>query len=157
MAFNSHSESVLREYQKDLALAFPGIAPTSFSGGTKALQFVTDLGFPDTFAGASVPVLEERIEVEVLSEFPALHDYQERLARALFALLDSPMPQRAMMSLPTGAGKTRVTAEGVIRWIRQQGGLTGPVLWMRRPRSCASRPCRAGVSCGPRSAPRCRS
>ncbi|MHB9861463.1 DEAD/DEAH box helicase [Streptomyces sp. YIM S03343] len=130
MAFNAHGESVLRIHARDLAMEFPGIAPTSFTGGSKALKFVTDLGFPDSFAGARVPALDPRLEVEGPSEFPALHDYQEQLARALFNLLDNPMPQRGMLSLPTGAGKTRVTSEGVIRWIREQGRLRGPVLWI---------------------------
>jgi superfamily II DNA or RNA helicase len=130
LAFNSHGEEILRVHSRDLALAFPGNAPSSFTGDAKALKFVTDLGFPDSFAGSRVPPLEARIQVEGPSEFPALHWYQEQLARALQRLLDNPMPQRGMMSIPTGAGKTRVTSEAVIRWIRNRGELPGPVLWI---------------------------
>lgn len=130
MAFNAHGESILRIHRKDLAVDFPGHAPNTFTGDPKALKFVTDLGFPDSFAGASVPTLESRITVAGPSEFPALHDYQERLATALQTLLDNPAPQRGMLSIPTGAGKTRVTSEGVIRWIRRHGQLPGPVLWI---------------------------
>ncbi|MEV2243670.1 DEAD/DEAH box helicase [Streptomyces sp. NPDC049970] len=130
MAFNAHGEAILRIHSRDLALDFPTRAPSSFTGSPKALRFVTDLGFPDSFAGAQVPSLEPRLEVDGPSEFPALHPYQEKLAQALLGLLMNPMPQRGMLSLPTGAGKTRVTAEGVIRWIRDRSNLPGPILWI---------------------------
>lgn len=35
-----------------------------------------------------------------------------------------------MLSLPTGAGKTRVTSEAVIRWVKRVGDLGGPLLWI---------------------------
>ncbi|MFE7295100.1 DEAD/DEAH box helicase [Streptomyces sp. NPDC057579] len=130
MAFNAHGEAILRVHSRDLAQNFPTRAPSSFTGNAKALRFVTDLGFPDSFAGARVPTLDPRLEVDGPSEFPALHPYQEELAQALLGLLENPMPQRGMMSMPTGAGKTRVTAEGVIRWIRDRELLPGPVLWI---------------------------
>ncbi|MFC4035740.1 DEAD/DEAH box helicase [Streptomyces polygonati] len=130
MAFNAHDDGILREHARDLALEFPGLAPSSFNGNEKALRFVTDLGFPDSFAGSRVPAPDARFEVDGPSEFPSLHAYQEQLAQALFALLDSPTPQRGMLSLPTGGGKTRVTAEGVIRWIRDRSENPGPVLWI---------------------------
>ncbi|MFJ1585949.1 DEAD/DEAH box helicase [Streptomyces sp. NPDC088197] len=130
MAFNAHDDGILREHTRDLTLAFPSRAPTSFNGNDKARQFVTNLGFPDSFAGSRVPALEARLEVDGPSEFPSLHAYQEQLAQAVFAVLDNPVPQRGMLSLPTGAGKTRITAEGVIRWIRDNAELPGPVLWI---------------------------
>ncbi|NIF15303.1 DEAD/DEAH box helicase, partial [Burkholderia sp. Ax-1735] len=55
---------------------------------------------------------------------------QERLAANVFAMLDRFTPQRGMLSLPTGAGKTRVAAEAVIRWVTQSGQLEGPILWI---------------------------
>ncbi|WP_329376881.1 DEAD/DEAH box helicase [Streptomyces sp. NBC_01351] len=130
MAFNAHGESILRVHTRDLALEFPTRAPSSFNGSDKALRFVTDLGFPDSFAGSRVPALDPRLEVDGPSEFPALHPYQEQLAQALLGLLTNPVPQRGMLSLPTGSGKTRVTAEGVIRWMRDSDELPGPVLWI---------------------------
>ncbi|MFG2818299.1 DEAD/DEAH box helicase [Kitasatospora sp. NPDC048365] len=130
MAFNAHGESILRVHDRDLSLEFPTRAPSSFNGSEKALRFVADLGFPDSFAGARVPSLEPRLEVDGPSEFPSLHPYQEQLAQALLDLLESPMPRRGMLGMPTGGGKTRVTAEGVIRWIRDRAELPGPVLWI---------------------------
>ncbi|MFD5915311.1 DEAD/DEAH box helicase [Kitasatospora sp. NPDC058201] len=130
MAFNSHGESILSEHARDLSLEFPARAPSAFNGSDKARRFVADLGFPDSFAGARAPSLDPRLEVDGPSEFPSLHAYQEQLAQALLALLASPTPRRGMLSLPTGAGKTRVTAEGVIRWIRDVESRPGPVLWI---------------------------
>ncbi|MFD8478215.1 DEAD/DEAH box helicase [Kitasatospora sp. NPDC059673] len=130
MAFNSHGESILRMHERDLSLEFPTRAPSSFNGSEKARRFVADLNFPDSFAGARVPSLEARFEVDGPSEFPALHPYQEQLAKALLGLLESPVPRRGMLGMPTGGGKTRVTAEGVIRWIRERQELPGPVLWI---------------------------
>lgn len=130
IAYNAHGDGVLQVHVRDLAAAYPSHAPSSFTGGTPAVKFVSDLGFPDPFAGFRAPSLEPRIDVDGPSEFPRLHDYQERLASNLFAMLDRVTPQRGMLSLPTGAGKTRVAAEAVIRWIKQDGELDGPILWI---------------------------
>ncbi|WP_438272013.1 sacsin N-terminal ATP-binding-like domain-containing protein [Streptomyces mirabilis] len=130
MAYNAHGESVLNVHVKDLQAAFPAHAPSTFTGTAPAVKFVSDLGFPDSFAGHRAPSLDPRIDVDGPTEFPRLHDYQERLAANVFAMLDRVTPQRGMLSLPTGAGKTRVASEAVIRWIKQDGDIGGPVLWI---------------------------
>ena len=133
LAFHAHGETVLRVHARDLAASYPA-APSTFAGDSKALRFVTELGFPDSFAGTRVPTLDARLEVEGPRDFPALHPYQERLAGEVLAVLASGTPQRGMLSIPTGAGKTRVTAEAVIRWIRgtvdRDLPLPGPILWI---------------------------
>lgn len=130
MAYNAHGDGVLQMHARDLTAAYPSHAPSSFTGASPALRFVSEFGFPDSFAGTRTPSLEPRIDVPGPTEFPRLHDYQERLAANVFAMLDRVSPQRGMLSLPTGAGKTRVAAEAVIRWIKQMGQLNGPVLWI---------------------------
>ncbi|MEW1724516.1 DEAD/DEAH box helicase [Streptomyces sp. NPDC093109] len=130
MAFNAHGDGVLQTHVKDLSAAYPSHAPSSFTGSSPAVKFVAEFGFPDSFAGARTPPLEPRIEVSGPTEFPRLHDYQDRLAANVFAMLDRVSPQRGMLSLPTGAGKTRVAAEAVIRWIKQMRQLDGPILWI---------------------------
>lgn len=129
MAYNAHGDGVLRVHQKDVQSRFPS-APSRFDGCQNALRFVTSLGLPDSFAGSSVPAPPARVEAVGPVVFPRLHDYQEQLAARLATMLREPAPQRAMLSLPTGAGKTRVASEGVIRWIRDCGTPTGPVLWV---------------------------
>ncbi|WP_053750573.1 DEAD/DEAH box helicase [Streptomyces sp. MMG1533] len=130
MAFNAHGDSILHEHARDLQNRYPSQAPSSFRGASTAVAFVADLRFPDTFAGFRAPSLESRIDVDGPRHFPRLHDYQERLAANVFTMLDRIVPQRGMLSLPTGAGKTRVTAEAVIRWVKQVGRLDGPILWI---------------------------
>ncbi|MEU5161030.1 DEAD/DEAH box helicase [Streptomyces sp. NPDC020875] len=130
LAHNAHGDGVLQAHARDLTAACPGRAPSSFTGGSAAVRFVADLGFPDAFAGSRVPAPPPRIDVQGPTAFPRLHDYQERLAANVFAMLDRLTPQRGMLALPTGAGKTRVAAEAVIRWIKQNETLPGPVLWI---------------------------
>ncbi|MFF3097964.1 DEAD/DEAH box helicase [Streptomyces cyaneofuscatus] len=130
MAYNAHGDSVLETHCKDIQANYPNHAPSHFTGSSPAVKFVSEFGFPDSFAGTRTPPLPPRINVPGPTEFPRLHDYQERLATKVFAMLDRFTPQRGMLSLPTGAGKTRVAAEAVIRWIKQVGELEGPVLWI---------------------------
>ncbi|MGW4161282.1 DEAD/DEAH box helicase [Streptomyces sp. NPDC004788] len=130
MAFNAHEDGVLQVHVRDLQNLYPSNAPSSFTGASTAVSFVSELGFPGSFAGFRTPALDPKIEVDGPRHFPRLHDYQERLAANVFTMLDRIVPQRGMLSLPTGAGKTRVTAEAVIRWVKQAGDLDGPILWI---------------------------
>ncbi|MER5770244.1 DEAD/DEAH box helicase [Streptomyces sp. NPDC001985] len=130
MAYNAHGDGVLRAHVRDLTAAYPSHAPSAFTGASAAVKFVADLGFPDSFAGMRAPSLAARLDIPGPTEFPRLHGYQERLAENVFVMLDRVAPQRGMLSLPTGAGKTRVAAEAVIRWVRQYGKLSGPILWI---------------------------
>ncbi|MFD8982165.1 DEAD/DEAH box helicase [Streptomyces sp. NPDC059564] len=129
MAFNAHGDTVLKTHVRDIQERFPG-APSSYTGGSAAVSFVSELGLPAPFAGHRAPTLEQSLTVDGPRDFPRLHEYQERLALNIFEMLDRLAPQRAMLSLPTGAGKTRVTAEAVIRWVKQAGDLKGPILWI---------------------------
>ncbi|MFJ4104972.1 DEAD/DEAH box helicase [Amycolatopsis japonica] len=129
MAYNAHDDGVLRVHAKDIAERFE-TAPTHFDGGPAALRFVTDLGLPDSFAGVRIPAPPMREEADGPTAFPELHDYQEVLAARLTDLLRTTVPKRGMLSLPTAAGKTRVAAEGAIRWVREDGVPEGPILWI---------------------------
>ncbi|UNS97217.1 DEAD/DEAH box helicase [Streptomyces tubbatahanensis] len=129
LALHVHEEGILQVHARDLQQRYPD-APGSFHGSAPAVRFVSELGFPGSFAGFRTPTLESRIDVDGPRDFPRLHAYQEKLAEQIFAMLDRLQPQRAMLSLPTGAGKTRIVAEAVIRWIKQAGELSGPILWV---------------------------
>ncbi|MFI6941762.1 DEAD/DEAH box helicase [Streptomyces sp. NPDC050418] len=129
MAFNAHDDSVLRQYRRVIRLAYPD-APENYGGSSAAVRFVSDLKFPESFAGYRTPTLESRIDVDGPRDFPRLHEYQERLAANVVDMLDQISPTRSMLSLPTGAGKTRVAAEAVIRWVKRVGALPGPILWI---------------------------
>lgn len=130
LAIDAHGDSVLRHHARDIEARFPEVA-SSFRGDNASRQLVNDLQLPETYAGTKVSQTRDALEiVEGPTEFPGLHEYQERLAARMFDLLDSPSPQRAMLCLPTGAGKTRVVAEAVIRFIKARGLGGRPVLWI---------------------------
>jgi superfamily II DNA or RNA helicase len=129
MAFNAHGDGVLQQHARDIQARFPN-APVAYGGSSAAVAFVSDLKLPVSFAGSRTPSPPAFETVDGPRDFPRLHDYQEDLVRNITALLDRLAPQRGMLSLPTGAGKTRVTAEAVIRWVKQVGDLTGPLLWI---------------------------
>ncbi len=129
MAFNARGDRVLHHHARDIQARFPN-APVGYGGSSAAIAFVSSLGLPVTFAGSRTPSPPAFETIDGPRDFPRLHDYQEDLVRNITTLLDRLAPQRAMLSLPTGAGKTRVTAEAVIRWVKRVGDLQGPLLWI---------------------------
>ncbi|MER7677694.1 DEAD/DEAH box helicase [Streptomyces sp. NPDC096934] len=129
MAFNAHGDGVLQQHARDIQARFPN-APMSYGGSSAAIAFVSEMRLPVSFAGSRTPSLPPFETVEGPRDFPRLHDYQEDLVRNISTMLDRLAPQRGMLSLPTGAGKTRVTAEAVIRWVKRVGDLKGPLLWI---------------------------
>jgi len=128
LAINSHGSGLLRHHSKDLAERVP-TAPTRFGGTAAARQFVSELGLDESYAGAAIQSPDQVETVDGPTAFPRLHDYQERLATKMYRVLTERVNARAMLDLPTGAGKTRVAAEAVIRVIKEPG-LRGPVLWI---------------------------
>lgn len=129
MAFNAHGDGVLQQHARDIQARFPN-APVSYGGSSAAIAFVSELKLPVAFAGSRTPSPPPFETVEGPRDFPSLHEYQEDLVRNISTMLDRLAPQRGMLSLPTGAGKTRVTAEAVIRWVKRVGDLKGPLLWI---------------------------
>ncbi|MEF3117518.1 DEAD/DEAH box helicase [Streptomyces chrestomyceticus] len=129
MAFNAHGDGVLQQHARDIQARFPN-APVGYGGSSAAIAFVSDLRLPVAFAGSKTPSPPPFETVEGPRDFPSLHEYQENLVRNVSTMLDRLAPQRGMLSLPTGAGKTRVTAEAVIRWVKRVGDLKGPLLWI---------------------------
>ncbi|MFF0226203.1 sacsin N-terminal ATP-binding-like domain-containing protein [Streptomyces sp. NPDC004629] len=129
MAFNAHGDGVLQQHARDIQARFPN-APVAYGGSSAAVAFVSDLRLPVAFAGSRAPSPPVFETVDGPRDFPRLHGYQEDLVRNVTTVLDRLAPQRAMLSLPTGAGKTRVTSEAVIRWVKRVGDLGGPLLWI---------------------------
>jgi superfamily II DNA or RNA helicase len=131
LALHAHGDGILRHHRDDLKRIDESLG-LPFTGDGKSRVKVAELGFPDTFAGTKEELLSPlETAVGPTPHFP-LHDYQEIIASRLMLMLSQPQPHRGMVSLPTGAGKTRVAAEAVIRHLKtldteQQ---TGPVLWI---------------------------
>ncbi len=86
-------------------------------GKAAAAAFVRDAGFPVELAGVSTS--ERRPSFELLEgrvELPPLWRFQQEVQRKLLEKLMAP-GDRGLVTLPTGAGKTRVAVESVRYWL----------------------------------------
>lgn len=94
--------------------------------------FASFLGFTKVFAGiAGNPDRPPEEVVEARVPLPELHDYQKDLVFQVHTLLAAPPGEnRAILSLPTGAGKTRTAVEALLTaWNRDE--LSRPyILWV---------------------------
>ena len=120
----------LFEYRWELK----GLAPPSrWAGSPRAVEFVQSLGFTPEWAGERRVRRPPFVEVEGPFSLPALHGYQQRIVRKVTELLrlapTNGDARRGMISLPTGAGKTRVTVQAIVQAIRD-GLYAGGVLWV---------------------------
>lgn len=104
-------------------------APQQWAGGSAAVTFVRDLGFPREYAGFEEGRRSPFLEVDGPVELAPLHDYQLRVGESLKTLLTEKEENRGLLSLPTGAGKTRVAVQSVVEAIAD-GIIEGPVLWV---------------------------
>ncbi|BEL01954.1 hypothetical protein Q0Z83_001450 [Actinoplanes sichuanensis] len=130
LALDVFGTTALREYRGELQrLGFD--VPEHWAGSHRARQFVTDLGFPATFAGERHLTLEASVVVDGPAHFPPLHDYQERMVQRIRSVVTARPPRRGMLCLPTGAGKTRTALQALIESMRA-GELrrSTPILWI---------------------------
>ncbi|MGA4684072.1 DEAD/DEAH box helicase [Micromonospora sp. AB353] len=131
LALHAHGDGILRHHRDDLKLIDESLK-VPFTGDTKSRQKVADLGFHDRYAGTKEETPPPLETAEGPTPHFPLHDYQEVLASRMLQLLMQAQPMRGMLSLPTGAGKTRVAAEAVIRYLKTFGaeGPGRPILWI---------------------------
>ena len=95
-----------------------GLNPPGRWGGEAARRFVMDLGFPLEFASTVSGRRSAEFAVSGPMKLPPLHDYQEEILQDVERLLASGVSRRrAVISLPTGGGKTRVAAEAMVRLV----------------------------------------
>jgi superfamily II DNA or RNA helicase len=108
-----------------------GLQPPARWNGTAALAFVAAIGFPPEFAAAAEARREPEELISGPIELPPLHDFQQEVFDGLSTLLASgTQRRRAVISLPTGGGKTRVTVEAAVRLVLAPEGAMRSVLWI---------------------------
>lgn len=103
--------------------------PVAWAGSSKARKFVMDLGFSPDLAGFASESRPAAFSVDGPAVLGPLHDYQAYVTAKIRELLAGSGSSRAMVSLPTGAGKTRVAVQALVEAIRDDG-LEGPIVWI---------------------------
>jgi superfamily II DNA or RNA helicase len=124
-----HGSSVLIELKHQLKGAgYP--VPEYWAGSGPAIAFVRSLGFSAEYAGERGGQLASEMTVLGPPNLKELHGYQKELAGRIRELArERQNPRRALLFLPTGAGKTRVTVQALVESIII-GEVDGPVLWI---------------------------
>lgn len=123
-----HGIGILRQYRA--VLEINGLEPPrDFTGRQEARRFVADLGLPTEWAGFPVRPRPASEAVDGRIELAPLHDYQVFVTDRIKSLLAGIGPERGVVSLPTGAGKTRVAVQALVEQIRD-GRLEGPLVWI---------------------------
>lgn len=111
---------------------FPDV-PTQWAGGAATISWLRKMGFGAEFAGQRNQRQDAEFVVPGATILPELHDYQRRISEELRNVLievgDDGRRAKAMLELPTGAGKTRVATQTVLQ-LFVDDELKGPVLWI---------------------------
>lgn len=123
----THHTDALRQCKAMLSRLDP---PRQWAGSSAAKEFVKALGFGPEWAGQRGRRRESHIEVNGPFDLPPLHDYQEIIAQNVRELVRQESgDRRGLISLPTGAGKTRVAVQSLVEAMRGDE-LPGTVLWV---------------------------
>ncbi|MDD5295516.1 MAG: DEAD/DEAH box helicase family protein [Rhodocyclaceae bacterium] len=120
---------VLQELRQ--VLENEGLQPPVRWGGDEARAFVAAIGFPEEFASAPESKREAEEIISGPIHLPDLHDYQEEVVKELRKLIASGKGRRrAVVSLPTGGGKTRVTVQAAVDIVLKPESDKRTVLWV---------------------------
>lgn len=117
----------------------PASAPSTWAGAFYTRKWVKSLGFGEEWAGQKARRRNKPTEyVDGPTQLDDLHDYQRVVSERLLKLLIGQGPRRGIISLPTGAGKTRVAVQTIIEAVRDgkldgkagETTFSGPILWL---------------------------
>ncbi|MFF3517207.1 sacsin N-terminal ATP-binding-like domain-containing protein [Streptomyces sp. NPDC002573] len=107
--------------------------PTTWAGGASTVAWLRKMGFGTKYAGRRGRHQAEEFVVPGAVKLKPLHDFQEKISEELQEVLTSRQvdgrARKGMVELPTGAGKTRVATETVLR-LFADGDMSGTVLWI---------------------------
>ncbi|MFE3194698.1 sacsin N-terminal ATP-binding-like domain-containing protein [Nocardia sp. NPDC059240] len=107
--------------------------PNMWAGGGSTIGWLRRMGFGTGYAGRRAQHEDSEFVVPGAIRLNSLHSFQQSISQKLRAVLTEPdengRAQKAMVELPTGAGKTRVATETVLRLFTEDA-LSGVVLWI---------------------------
>ncbi|WP_424568760.1 sacsin N-terminal ATP-binding-like domain-containing protein [Streptomyces sp. CH-036] len=107
--------------------------PTTWAGGASTVAWLRKMGFGAKYAGRRTRHQDDEFVVPGAVRLKPLHDFQEKIREELKEVLTSRgrdgRALKGMVELPTGAGKTRVATETVLR-LFVEGDMSGTVLWI---------------------------
>ena len=108
-----------------------GLKPPTRWNTSEARDFVGSIGFSEVFAASPEARREAEEFISGPIELPPLHDFQDEVLEGIRSFLASGTTRRrAVISLPTGGGKTRVTVEGAVKFVLAPEGERRSVLWV---------------------------
>ncbi len=108
-----------------------GLKPPSKWRTAKARPFVVSIGFPEEFAASLQAPRKSEEFISGPIELPPLHDFQEEVLEGIRALVASGTGRRrAVVSLPTGGGKTLVTVEAAVLLVLKPESDRRCVIWV---------------------------
>lgn len=108
-----------------------GLKPPARWNTSEARTFVASIGFPEEFAASPESRREAEEYISGPIDLPPLHDFQEEVLRGIQELIFSGAGRRrAVVSLPTGGGKTRVAVEAAVLLILRPEGHKRSVIWV---------------------------
>ncbi|MFF3988716.1 sacsin N-terminal ATP-binding-like domain-containing protein [Streptomyces sp. NPDC001797] len=107
--------------------------PEKWAGGALTVAWLRKMGFGAKYAGRRTRHQDDEFVVPGAVKLKPLHDFQEKIREELEEVLTSRgrdgRALKGMVELPTGAGKTRVATETVLR-LFVDGEMSGTVLWI---------------------------
>ncbi|MFN3166123.1 MAG: DEAD/DEAH box helicase [Phycisphaeraceae bacterium] len=129
LALTVYGSDTLIEYKDELGSS--GLMPPqTWAGSRNAIKFVRSLGFDRKYAGYRGASRPPSLIIDGPMLLNELHPYQREAANEIHHLAVGDVEdRRGLLSLPTGAGKTRVAVQSIVELLRD-GHLTGPALWV---------------------------
>lgn len=114
------------------AMLLAGLQPPDRWGGDQATEFVASIGFPALYSVSPARKREPELLISGPLALKPLHDFQTEVVASLDALFSDTASKRrrAVISLPTGAGKTRVAGEWAVRRVLSSNASNRLVLWI---------------------------
>lgn len=114
------------------AMLLTGLQPPDRWGGEQASEFVAAIGFPTLYSTSPTRKREPEILISGPVPLKPLHDFQTEVVASLDALMSdtNSKRRRAVISLPTGAGKTRVAGEWAVKRVLSSNKSNRLVLWI---------------------------